>query len=264
MLERVTTPMEIRSIGQIEVIKEGDGADATTMRRAEFEGWASVYDVEDSYRDVIEVGAFSGVKAKNIRMFWQHDSSAPLGVWKSLRSDKRGLLAKGELNLDVPKAFEAYSLMKQGAIGGLSVGFRIPKGAVSYDEQADGSIIRRIAKGDLLEISLVSIPANPEAIVTAVKSFDSSVSLDDFEKAIRHQLGLSRTEAKTLLAGGWQSLQMQLHAKANPAAPAPSVDDAARAAEDVRKQAEAAQRMTDMLREIRSAAVSFERMFASA
>lgn len=57
------------------------------------------------------------------------------------------------------KAIEAYTLVKEGILSAFSVGF-IPR---EYDPK-NNSVI---TKAELLEISLVPVPANPEAVVMA-------------------------------------------------------------------------------------------------
>lgn len=57
------------------------------------------------------------------------------------------------------KAIEAYALVKEGILSAFSVGF-IPR---EYDPKDNSTI----TKAELLEISLVPVPANPEAIVLA-------------------------------------------------------------------------------------------------
>ena len=73
-------------------------------------------------------GAFKASLARRgadgVRMLFQHDAHQPIGVWRELREDARGLYAKGQLTLDVGKAREVLSLMRAGALNGLSIGFK--------------------------------------------------------------------------------------------------------------------------------------------
>lgn len=135
-----------------------------------FQGYASVFDTIDSDRDVIVKGAFQNSISlfkqgdRIIHLLWQHQSSEPIGVIDSMKEDAHGLFVRGRLLLDVQRGREAYSLLKEQALRGLSIGF-IPK---EVDHNAHG--IRMIEQLDLFEISLVTFPANPSAHVHSVKS----------------------------------------------------------------------------------------------
>ena len=97
-------------------------------------------------------------------MLWQHEAGQPIGSWDALLEDARGLKVKGRLNLDVAKAREVLSLMREGAVDGLSIGFRTER--ATTDKKTG---IRSLAKIDLWEISVVTFPMLPQARVSAVK-----------------------------------------------------------------------------------------------
>jgi HK97 family phage prohead protease len=134
----------------------------------EFEGYASLFDEPDLGKDVVVRGAFSASLARRgvggVRMLWQHDPSEPVGRWLSLVEDARGLKVRGRLNLAVARAREIRSLLKDGGIDGLSIGFRVER---ARKDKATG--LRRLEKLDLWEISLVTFPMLPAARVGAVK-----------------------------------------------------------------------------------------------
>ena len=134
-----------------------------------FSGCASLFNAEDMGRDIVLPGAFrDSLKARGasgIRMLYQHKPDEPIGVWESLREDARGLLARGRLMLAVARAREVLALMRAGALDGLSIGFR----AVTGKRDAKTGI-RRLARIDLWEISIVTFPLLPDARVAQVKS----------------------------------------------------------------------------------------------
>ena len=66
--------------------------------------------------------------------------------------------------LDIARGREIYSLMRAGAVDGLSIGFRTVK---ARRDRIKG--VRRLEKIDLWEISVVTFPMLPEARVAAVK-----------------------------------------------------------------------------------------------
>lgn len=132
----------------------------------EIEGYASTFGNVDHVGDVVMPGAFSITLApgnrRNIKMFWSHDPSEPIGVWDELVVDAKGLRVKGRLAMGTQRGREARELARMGTLA-LSIGFRTKK--FSYDR--DGN--RLLDEVDLFEISLVSIPANPAAEILDVK-----------------------------------------------------------------------------------------------
>lgn len=100
-------------------------------RDGTFSGYASLFGRVDLGKDVVERGAFSNSllrrKASGIRMLFQHDPNEPIGVWTEIREDQRGLFVRGRLNSDVGRAREVLSLMRSGALDGLSIGFKAIK-----------------------------------------------------------------------------------------------------------------------------------------
>jgi len=71
---------------------------------------------------------------------------------------------EARLLLDVQKGREAYSLLKNNAISGLSIGYKVKDSIYDYDTG-----LRLIRKIELYEISLVTFPANEMAQVVGVK-----------------------------------------------------------------------------------------------
>jgi len=136
-----------------------------------FEGYASLFDGEpDSYGDVILKGAFSKTLAEHKAasskpsMFWMHDPTEPIGVWLEVREDATGLAVKGRLILETTRGREAHALMKGGALNGLSIGYRVR----ASERRSEGG--RTLKDVELVEISLVSLPAATRARITSVKS----------------------------------------------------------------------------------------------
>jgi uncharacterized protein len=165
-----------------------------------FEGYASVFGNKDTAGDVIVKGAFSrflgqmGDPVKSVKLLWQHERTNPIGVWKELREDDIGLFGVGKLLIEhVQKAREAYALLKEGALDGLSIGFRVMPGGESLGK--DG--LTYVTDIDLKETSLVTFPANTLATVTNVKSIQDIKTLRDFEMRLR-EAGVSRSEATAL------------------------------------------------------------------
>lgn len=171
-----------------------------------FTGYGSVFGVKDSYGEVVAPGAFAeslaeiAAKGRPVPVLWQHRSGQPIGVYKSLSEDGVGLKVEGMLlSQDVAQAREAHALMKAGAVSGLSIGYYVR--ADSFDQKTK---IRTLTKLDLVEVSLVTFPANDEARVDAIKSklaHGSLPTLREFEQLLREQ-GFSKNQSAIIANRG--------------------------------------------------------------
>lgn len=174
-----------------------------------FEGYASLFDKEDMGHDVVMRGAFAeSLRAKGaagIKMLFQHDPAEPIGVWEEIREDAKGLYVRGRLTTAVAKAREVLSLMRAGALDGLSIGFKAQK---TQRDARNG--VRRILKLDLWEISIVTFPMLPQARVAAVKMRpfrDSAPTERAFERWLTQEAGLTRNEARAVMREGLGGLK---------------------------------------------------------
>jgi HK97 family phage prohead protease len=142
------------------------GADGTV------EGYASLFGAVDAARDMVVRGAFATTLAQRGRhrvpMLFQHDPAEPIGIWLELREDHLGLYARGKLIPEVARARELFSLVKAGAVDGLSIGFKTVRGQIDPKTR-----IRRLLAVDLWEISIVTFPLLAGARVRAVKHASS-------------------------------------------------------------------------------------------
>lgn len=140
-----------------------------------FEGYASVFQAVDQQGDALAPGAFQASleawKAEGHlpKLLWQHDPRTPIGVWDFMEEDDYGLFVRGHLLLDLPKAREAYVLLKTGVVDGLSIGF-LPR---QVHEEGGVRVLDQV---DLFEVSLVTFMANPLAYVTTCKGGQSQTS----------------------------------------------------------------------------------------
>ncbi|MGJ0532616.1 HK97 family phage prohead protease [Methylocystis sp.] len=140
-----------------------------------FSGYASLFGVVDSGGDMVMTGAFARSLIKRgaggVKMLWQHQAAEPIGMWSSVVEDTRGLKVEGRLDLSVARAREALSLMRKGAIDGLSIGFRTRRATT---EKSSG--VRLLHEIDLWEISIVTFPMLPQARIGVVKQSRSGAS----------------------------------------------------------------------------------------
>jgi HK97 family phage prohead protease len=188
-----------------------DGAEAMT-----FSGYGAVFNNVDSYGDVIDPGAFKKTLSEAKKsdawpaMLLQHggfgfnaDDMTPIGIWTEMDEDDKGLKVTGKL-ADTQRGNEVYGLLKMAprpALNGLSIGYRARKFTVGTKA---GEPRRRLHELDLVEVSLVTMPANPKARIGSVKS-DDGLGIRDAEKALR-EAGFSANEAKAILAKGFAAI----------------------------------------------------------
>lgn len=177
-----------------------------------FNGYGAVFGNVDAYGDVIQPGAFADTLSNSVKsgqfpaMLMQHggwgmgaEDMTPIGIWTGLAEDGHGLKVEGKL-ADTPRGREAYTLLKmtpRPAISGLSIGYI----AKEWSARSKPDEPRRtLKKVDLMEVSLVTFPANPKARIGSVKSIEEFSTLSDAEGYLRDSCGLSRKEAVAFIS----------------------------------------------------------------
>lgn len=176
-----------------------------------FTGYGSVFGNVDSYGEIVEPGAFAKSLARHAKdksapvMLWQHNTAEPIGVWENLSEDAKGLTGTGRLVLDVPQARSAYALLKAGALRGLSIGYHVVK------SEPDGAVTR-LKELSLMEISVVTFPANTRANVTGVKSEQIAERMEEFARRMRDGDPMPPNEFEDILreAGIPKSMAVQI------------------------------------------------------
>lgn len=144
-------------------VKQIDDDDDEFFR---FEGLASTFGNIDLVNDIVVRGAFvDSLATKTPVVLWQHKSDSPLGMPEDIRETEQGLFLKAKLpKSDTFVAGRVIPQIKVGSIRSMSIGFRI----VERDFNEEG--IRLLKKVDLLEVSLVTFPANPLADISDFKT----------------------------------------------------------------------------------------------
>lgn len=134
---------------------------------------------KDRYGDVIPSTAWNELALANYRknpiILAYHNHSAPVGVATELSPDAKGLKITAKIST---AAKEVYQLVKEGVLRCFSVGF-IVKDA-EYDQLTDIFVIKEL---ELLEVSVVSVPANQDSVFDLAKAFDSEEELAEFKKS---------------------------------------------------------------------------------
>jgi HK97 family phage prohead protease len=115
-----------------------------------------------AWGDILEPGGCQlDAFRRNPIMLAQHSPDQPIGIWPSIQIKNGRLEALGEFAPEgVSELADEYcALAKSGVIKAVSVGF-IP---IAYEPLREGG--RRYTSWELIELSLVSVPANPNALV---------------------------------------------------------------------------------------------------
>jgi len=168
-----------------------------------FEGYGAVFGNVDSYGDVIQKGAFK----ESLRewktgkrlppMLVQHGGwgfsdmdGLAIGKWDSMEEDDTGLKVSGRLiNLDTERGKTIYGAMKEGVLDGMSIGYRAKEFALGTKPTEPRRTLKKV---ELMELSVVQMPANGKARIASVKSFDAA-----FWRAVEEDL---RSDSKLSLS----------------------------------------------------------------
>lgn len=153
-------------------VKQIDDADDEFFR---FEGLASTFGNIDLVDDIVVRGAFvDSLATKTPVVLWQHKSDSPLGMPEDIRETEAGLFMKAKLpKADTFVAGRVIPQIKVGSIRSMSIGFRV------VEREFNDEGIRLLKKVDLMEVSLVTFPANPLADVSGFKSMNEAKTVLD-------------------------------------------------------------------------------------
>ncbi len=180
-----------------------------------FEGYGAVFGNTDAYGDVIQKGAFKETlrdwsKSKKLPpMLVQHGGwmmtdmdALPVGVWEGMSEDDTGLHVKGRLiNLDTERGKTIHGAMKEGALDGMSIGYRAKEFSLGTKPDEPRRTLKKI---DLMEVSVVTFPANGKARVSSVKNAGMVKTIRDFEDFLR-DAGFSHAQAKAIASSGFKA-----------------------------------------------------------
>lgn len=127
----------------------------------------------DRMGDIVEP---LGAKFKNpLPLLWQHMHDKPVGTVKFEKPTEKGIPFTAELpTIEEAGALKdlvdmAWQSVKAKLVRGVSIGFR----ALEYSFLDSGGI--RFSETEIMELSLVTIPANASATIQSIKSIDASI-----------------------------------------------------------------------------------------
>lgn len=169
--------------------KAGESADY------HFRGYASTYGNIDRDQDVMLAGCFteSVSRKSTIPMLWNHWRDEVIGKI-NLSLDEKGLIAKGTFNLKDPRAQHIKDLVDMGALDSMSIGFIVNDYEPIDKTRPFGGW--RVTRADVVETSIVTIPANPNALITSMKSMSEDAGT--LKQVIKQAIKEVRQEEKEI------------------------------------------------------------------
>ena len=132
-------------------------------------GMAWPFGSADSSNDIITKGAFNFVSS-DLPILFQHNPADLIGNWTEMAETADGLVVKGQLHMNQPRARTVLGMIKSNLISGLSIGFKTK----SSTKQGRNRIISAL---DLFEISVVRNPMHPRARIISAKSENTALAV---------------------------------------------------------------------------------------
>lgn len=170
-------------------IKEKQFDDVSETNYYTFSGLASTFGNIDEDNEIIMPGAFSKTikdwkkSGRDVPMLWQHDRTNPIGIFKNLVETDVGLEVTGHFPVNRKDKFVEDKVIPQleiGSVRTMSIGFNVEKWIVN--EAQENVELHEIK---LREVSLVTTPANPMAVITSLKAADlTKYNVRDLERIL--------------------------------------------------------------------------------
>ena len=146
------------------------------------EAYASVFDVPDSYGDIVRRGAFKDTLAewaesgKTIPLLYGHDFKDPfmnIGGVVDAVEDERGLKITAKLDPDNDTARQVFHLVQSLRLSEMSFAFQYRDASVAVIDDEEFLEVRSV---ELFEVSIVPIGANRETEILSAKAADEIVT----------------------------------------------------------------------------------------
>jgi HK97 family phage prohead protease/HK97 family phage major capsid protein len=129
---------------------------------------------------------------RNPILLYQHDHSKPIGRVNNIRVDKKGIFVEANVSDAAEAQHGVKTLIKDGVLKSFSVGFKVKD--ATYDKVSDIFYIKDL---ELLEISVVSVPANQNSLFSVRKSFESDEEYSKFKSAFSVEETVSEVTTET-------------------------------------------------------------------
>ena len=130
------------------------------------EGYAAVYGNVDSYKDIVQAGAFDAFlaseDAKRVKFCYFHSMREVIGKVEEMKSDEKGLWFRAKIS-NTTLGKDVATLIDDEALSEFSIGYKTEDSIYKDDG------VRLLTKLFLYEVSVVSRAANPKATLTGTE-----------------------------------------------------------------------------------------------
>lgn len=208
-------------------------------------GFFSTYDkTPDSYGDIIEPGAFTETIEKRkesghpFPLCFNHDFSAVIGAVDSVEDTEKGPYIEAHF-LDTQQAQDVRKMLQSGAIYQFSFAYDVLGWRAPTPEEEKKGIFNILTKLEVFEISVVTVPANQNAVATEVKTIEPETkqgrrNSQKDENVVKQIIEL----AQSLLSDGEDTSEAEEEKQAEPTAKVNAIAEEPSTAENA-KRAEA-------------------------
>ena len=154
------------------------------------EGYAAVYGNVDSYKDIVQAGAFDAFlaseDAKRVKFCYSHSMREVIGKVEEMKSDDKGLWFRAKIS-NTTLGKDVATLIDDEALTEFSIGYKTEDSIYKDDG------VRLLTKLFLYEVSVVSRAANPKATLTGTERKDEQM---DNKPAALDQMSYAQLKAE--------------------------------------------------------------------
>lgn len=155
-------------------------------------GYGATSDL-DLGNDIITPEALQkAIEARKPKFCYQHNIKQVLGVFTTLKKDTNGLYFEAKMPKSVSICNEVAEFIKIGALDSMSIGYWV----IDRDWKEGVRVIKEL---EIYEISVVTIPMNPNAVITGIKTLEELSTIGEIEDFLKEK-GLSGNERKTIIS----------------------------------------------------------------
>jgi len=167
-------------------VKQADDAEGVYI-----EGYAST-PIVDRDEEIVPVSSINTTQwEKNPILLYMHDRTKPIGKVVAFEKRPEGFWVKAYISQAVEKTMGIISLIKDEVLRAFSIGFRMK----DYFINREGRFVYNDI--ELTEISVVTIPANPDALFSFVKSLrEEAQERDKSKENIKEDIETMEKETK--------------------------------------------------------------------
>ena len=165
-------------------------AEDVSVQERKIFGYAAVFGNIDRAGEVIVPGAFKKTldeSGNRVKVFYNHVQ--PIGRPVVMREDSKGLYVEAQIS-KTAKGDEILELAKDGVINEMSIAYEV----IQQERKKDARYLKELK---LFEFGPVDFPANPQAVISGVKSLADRIR--ETGRVDAQKIDMVRDELKGLL-----------------------------------------------------------------